>query len=213
MTHLAQKLIWAGYDVDGKRTLSFRVTEERDYANSDDDAVSLDGTGLIGLVHPAELSNAERSQWGEVLSDYEVVSPFPQLGRAVYSLEKGEEKKESIDRFHGLKLVAPTLVFTLEKLGWVRGVAMDGGCFTEHSKQFRAANVTAVIDYDGVVGMGYIDPNETLTLQSINFCSGMRNPSGYGWDKQDKMLTLGEVPPIVVSEVIADLHVLKSKSK
>lgn len=213
MTHLVQKAIWAGYDEKKKRTTTFRITEERDYASSDDESVSLAGVTSVGLVHPLELSDAERSRWGEVLSDYEIVSPFPQLGRAIYSLEKGEENKDSIERFHGLKLVAPTLVFTLEKLGWTRGVAMDGGCFTEHSKQFPAANVTAVVNYEGTVAMGYIDPNEILTLESICFCSGMRSPSGYGWDKSDKKLKLAEVPPVVCSEVVADLQVLKSKAK
>ena len=49
----------------------------------------------------------------------------------IYSLEKDEAKATELSRFKGLKLVAPTLVFTLEKLGWIRGAAMDGGvcCF------------------------------------------------------------------------------------
>ena len=32
--------------------------------------------------------------------------------------------------------------------------------FDEHSKQFLGAGVTAVIGYEGSVGMGYIDPDE-----------------------------------------------------
>lgn len=212
MTHLAQKLIWGGFDAQGKRVVTFRVTEERDFADPDDDAVKLDGAATVGVVHPLELTDAERERWGEVQGDYEVVSPFAQLGRAVYPLEAGEGKQNDLQRFHGLKLVAPTLVFTLEKLGWIRGAAMDGGCFDEHSKQFPAAGVTAVIGYEGTVGMGYIDPNEMLTLSSIHFCSGLRVPSGYGWDSKVKM-QLEQVPPIVISEVLADLQVLKSKAK
>ena len=40
----------------------------------------------------------------------------------------------------------------------------------------------------------------------------MRQPSGYGWDKKN-VLKLGKVPPVVMSEVLADLQVLKSKAK
>lgn len=212
MTHLAQKLIWTGFDAKGKRLVTFRVTEERDFANPDDDAVKLTGVTSVGVVHPLELTDAERARWGEVLGDYEIVAPFAQLGRAVYALEAGEDKLDDLTRFHDMQLVAPTLVFTLEKLNWLRGVAMDAGCFDEHSKQFPAADVTAVIRYEGTVGMGYIDPNEMLTVESVHFCPGMRPRSGYGWDSKKK-LALGKVPAIVISEVLADLQVLKSKEK
>ncbi|EMI16331.1 WGR domain-containing protein [Rhodopirellula maiorica SM1] len=184
MTHLVQKLIWGSFDAKGNRTGLFRVTEERDYADATDATISLDKAAQIGLMHPLDLTEAERSTWGEVLSDYEIITPFPQLGREVYSLEKGEEKTKQLARFTGLSLAAPTMVFTLEKLGWVRGVAMDAGCFDEHSKQFPSADVTAVVHYDGVVGMGYIDPDEMLKTESIHFCKGMRAPSGYGWGSE-----------------------------
>ena len=194
MTHLAQKLIWAGFDSKGKRLVTFRVTEERDFADPNDGAeVSLEGATAVGVVHPLDLTDAERERWGQVLGDYEVVAPFAQLGRAVYSLEPKEGEANELVRFRGMKLVAPTLVFTLEKLNWIRGMAMDGGCFDEHSKQFPAADVTAVIRYEGTVGMGYIDPNEMLTLSSIHFCAGMRARSGYGYDSKE-MLRLDRVP-------------------
>ena len=212
MTHLVQKLIWGGFDARGQRVVTFRVTEERDFADPDDNALQLDQVAAVGVVHPLELSDAERARWGEVLSDYEIAAPFPQLGRAVYALEPGEGSAEELPRFCELKLYAPTLVFTLEKLGWIRGEAMDGGCFDEHSKQFPAAGVTAVVGYDGNVSMGYIDANEMLTTKSIHFCAGMRAPSGYGWGSKAK-LTLDKVSPIVISEVIADLQVIKSKAK
>jgi hypothetical protein len=212
MTHLAQKLIWGGFDSAGNELKTFRVTEERDLADVDDSATDLSGVQQVGVVHSLELSDQQRAAWGQVLSDYEIVTPFAQLGREVYSLAPGEESQDQLTRFKGLQLVAPTLVFTLEKLGWTRGLAMDGGCFDEHSKQFPAAGVTAVVGYEGSVGMGYIDPNEMLTLESVVFCAGMRPPSGYGWD-QGKKLKLGKVPPIVISEVLADMQVLKGKAK
>jgi Domain of unknown function (DUF4132) len=218
MTHLAQKVIWAGFDTQGQRVTTFRVTEERDYADPEDNAVSLDNTATVGVVHSLEMMEAEREAWGQVLGDYEIVSPFPQLGRLAYALEPAEQSRNDIQRFNKLKLAAPTLVFGLEKLGWVRGVGMDAGCFDEHSKQFPAAGVTAVCCYTGSVGMGYIDPNELLEIEGVYFCSGMRPPSGYGgWhygtNSQDTRLPLKDVSPIVISEVLADLQVLKSKAK
>lgn len=212
MTHLVQKLLWGSFAPKGKLQKLFRVTEERDYADVADDTITLDSKNAIGVLHPLELSDSQRSAWGNIMSDYEIVAPFPQLGRDVYSIEKGLEKKTEIPEFAGIQLAAPTMVFTLEKFGWTRGEAMDAGCFDEHSKQFQAADVTAVIHYDGVVGMGYIDPDEMLKTESIHFCPGMRPPSGYGWGDKKK-LKLADVPDVVLSEVMADLHVLKSKAR
>ena len=158
------------------------------------------------------MNDKEKAAWGEIFSDYEIISPFPQLGRPVYELEAAEKKATELKRFHDIQLYAPTMVYTLEKLGWTRGVAMDAGCFDEHSKQFPAYDVTAVIGYDGVVGMGYIQPDETLTTDTIHFCKGMREPTGYRGDKSKKF-KLGQVSELVISEVLADLNVLQSKVK
>lgn len=213
MTHLAQKLIWATFDATGKKSSTFRITEEKDLANADDDSFEIPKEHVVGLAHPMELTEAELAQWGEVLSDYELVAPFPQLGREIYRLEAGEETQANWTRFSGVKLPAPTLVFALEKLGWLRGEAMDGGCFAEHSKEFPSANITAVVTYDGTVGMGYIDPNENLTLVDVFFVPGLHNRTDFNWMGNKNSIPLSQVSEIVISEVIADMALLKSKAK
>lgn len=212
MIHLTRKLIWCGFDEAGKRIMTFRVTEERDFADADDNAVSLAAAHQAGVVHPLDLSEAERSRWGEVMGDYELAAPFPQLGRAVYVLSPTEQQSGQISQFHDLEIPAPSLVYTLEKLGWLRGPTMDAGLFDEHSKYFPAADVTAVIGYEGPVGMGYIEPENMLVLKSAHFSRGSRQQFGDHWISESK-LRLGDVSPIVVSEVVADLQLLKSKAK
>ena len=217
VTHLVQKLLWAAYEPGQGgsrktplRTL-FRVTEERDYADAADETLTLPDDCEIAVPHALELSDAERSEWGQIFGDYELIEPFPQLGREVYELSADETKSDSLERFHGLALPAPTLVFGLEKLGYVRGEAMDAGCFDEESKQYPAANVTVVVQWEGAVGMGWIEASETLTVESVRFFAKMRKPSGYGWD-QDKPMPLSKVPPVVLSETIADLELLRTKA-
>ncbi len=213
MTHLVQPLVWAVYQ-DHSRGATFRVTEERDCADVRDEPLTLDErVETIGLVHPLELDESERAAWGQVLSDYELIPPFLQLGRPIHTLSDDEASQSELARYHGLKLVAPTLVFTLEKLGWIRGKALDGGGFFEHTKYFPSADVTAVVTYDGTVSMGYIDVDEILILETACFMRGRRAPS---WDvgvEQRDRLTLGKVSPIVISEIIADLEVLQSKAQ
>lgn len=210
MINLVRTVIWGVYDNQGKLSTTFRVTEEQDYADAEDKPFQIPPEAQVGIAHPLHVDAATARVWGELLGDYEIAAPFPQFGRAVYTLEPAELNTKALSRYKGTKIVAPTLVFTLEKFGWSRGFAMDGGCFDEHSKQFPAANVTAIVNYEGTVAMGYIDPNETLIVQDVIFVAGMRAPSGYGEDL-NKALQLSDVSPVVLSEVMADLTALSVK--
>ena len=60
-------------------------------------------------------------------------------------------KAKEIVRNEGFKVPAISLVGILERDGWTRGsTKLGGGGYCEHSKPFEAADVTAVIQYDGV---------------------------------------------------------------
>jgi predicted DNA-binding WGR domain protein len=211
MVHLTRMLVWAGYSEAGTFIKTFRVTEEGDYADETDSEVDLDQFSRIGIIHPLNLTGHSAGAWGELFSDYEIIPPFPQLGRAVYTLDQAELKSDTIARFVGMKFPAPTLVFTLEKFGWARGTPMDAGCFDEHSKQFPAADVTVVVTYDGIASMGYILPEEDLTITDIYFVKGMREPTGYA--HKEKKIALEKVDRVVISEVLYDLSSLAAKAK
>jgi predicted DNA-binding WGR domain protein len=212
MIHLTRNLIWCGFDEAGERTLTFRVTEERDFADVDDNAVSLTDAHTVAIVHPLYLSETERSRWGEVLGDYEITAPFPQLGRTVYSLSPDERQAERLAQFCDLQIPAPSLVFTLEKLGWIRGATSDAGLFDQHFRHFPAADLTAVVAYEGMVGMHYIEAENLLVVESVHFVEGCQQLAADPWAKVSK-LKLEEVPPIVISEIVADMQLLKSKAK
>src|SRR5262249_56531301 len=102
---------------------------------------------------------------------------------------------------------------TLEKLGWTRGHAGDGGCFDEHSKPFAAAGVTAVVQYENGIPMGAIADWEDQKLKHCYFDQGLTGPMVYrGWYAgTGRAAELKAVDPVVLSEVIADLTILTSK--
>ncbi|HEY3321630.1 MAG TPA: DUF4132 domain-containing protein [Planctomycetota bacterium] len=213
MINLARLLLWGGFDASGKLLGCFRVTDEQDFADVKDEPLTLKNFPQIGIVHPLEMADADKNAWGQVFADYNIIPPFPQLGRAVLRLEKDEEKQTEIARFSGVKLPAPTLVFGLEKMGWQRGAAQDAGMFYEHTKAFYAAQITAVVEYEGNVGMGYIDPNENLELKKCYFLKGLYNPQAYEYHSKEKALKLSGIGPIVISETLSDLQMLASKAK
>jgi hypothetical protein len=86
MGNLVRSLIWAGYDNSGQLLVTFRVTEDQTCADADDESLDLAGVTHMGIVHPAQLSENLRATWGEVMSDYEIMAPFRQLSRTVFSL-------------------------------------------------------------------------------------------------------------------------------
>ena len=184
MIHLTRSLIWCGFDEAGERILTFRVTEERDFADVDDNAVSLTDAHTVAIVHPLYLSETERSRWGEVLGDYEITAPFPQLGRTVYSLSPDERQADRLTQFCDLQIPAPSLVFTLEKLGWIRGATSDAGLFEQHFRHFPAADVTAVVAYEGMVGMHFIEAENLLVVEcrqaERGVCGGSKREGGGG---------------------------------
>ena len=171
----------------------------------------LDGIATVGVVHPLHLTDEQRSAWGEIFGDYEIIPPFPQLGRTVHRLEPEELRRKEIVRSKEIKVPAFTLVGILDRHGWSRGIPQDAGLFHEHSKPFEGANVTAVIQYAGIP-IGYMEDvggpgSGAMFLRAGDLHAGDRTPS------TRHAVPLGEVDPVVISEVLGTLGVLASKGK
>ncbi len=210
MTHLAQTLLWGGYDAQGRLAGTFRLTSEQDFADLKDNVCTIDHFAAVGVVHPAHLSDEEKAAWGEIFADYELIPPFEQLTRRVYTLEPGEEEQLALTRFNHVTLEPRTMIGILERLDWTRGAVWDAGWVHEHLKAFVHANVTAVLQYKEGYSVGYLEGADYQTLDGCYFVPRIVPPE-YLWQTKEK-LRLGEVDPVVISEVLRDLHVLASKS-
>jgi hypothetical protein len=210
MINLVRLVLWGGYDAAGKLVSTFRITEERDYADVKESTYHLEGIATVGVVHPLHLGEAQRSAWGEIFADYALIPPFPQLGRKVHRLEPKELTTRGIVRNQGIKVPAVTLVGILERHGWNRGVPWAAGLVLAHSKPYDGANVTAVIQYDGI-RIGDVLDCPDQEVQKCFFVSGLHRPG----DDPDRLsaLPLGQVDPVVISEVLTTLAELASKGK
>ena len=209
MTHLVRLLVWGGYDQGGRLAATFRVTEDQTYADQHDEDCTLEGLATVGIVHPAHLSEDGRAAWGQLLSDYQIIPPFPQLGRPVHMLAGGEAAAREITRFTERWVPVELLLGILKRLGWDRGSPEDGGSFHGHSKPYHEANITAVIEYE-TVQAGTIFAFEAAIGRCF-FVPGIYTP-GMCPDHRDALL-LGEVDPGVLSEVLGDLHVVAGKAQ
>jgi Domain of unknown function (DUF4132) len=228
MNHIAQLLIWAGFDNNGKLIKTFRVSEDRTLADVNEEAFSLEGLAQVGIAHPLLLEETELSAWGELASDYAIIPPFAQLGRPVYSLQPAEREAEEITRFKDIDIPIITLVHTLENLGWQRGDLHGSGYYSDycvHLKYFPANNITAIVgEYERVyvqinLQISNGDDKKREKIDGCCFVKGYpKNTSNYpiashGARKEYEgtILPLGQVDALVISEVLKDLYTVSSK--
>lgn len=211
--HLTRLLVLgAWHGDDGPRT--FRLTEEGDLADAQDEPFELDDGDRVTVVHPLQLSDEERAAWGEMLADYEIVPPFPQLGRSIHDLEPDELDERDLKRYAKAKVPAVTLVGILERTGWLRGPALDNGIFSVHTRPFEHADVTAVVEYEGIP-MGYMVDWDDQAIEHCYVVKGTVEPDWH-WDTRRALknaLRWRDVDPIVRSEVLGSLNALASKAR
>ena len=210
MQLLVRLLVWEA--ASGNRRATFRVTEDGTYADQSDETFDLAAGDWahIGIVHPLNLSDDEKAAWGEVMSDYEMVPPFAQLGRAIYSLQSDETGVE-ITRFARTEIAPETLNFGLEKLDWQVGGLHDHGDYYEHLKTFEAAGVRACAQYEPGLFKGWREGWEPQKVVRLFFL-----PEDYArkeWDNSDAKaaLPLREVDAVAVSEALKDLSELAAR--
>ena len=96
-----------------------------------------------------------------------------------------------------------------ERLGWQRGSVCDGGGIPSYWKSFPASGCDTFLAVEGMyIGM---DMYTSVKLQDLFFVRGgsvevgsytYDDPQG---DDDPRVLTFGQVPPIVFSEVMGDL--------
>jgi predicted DNA-binding WGR domain protein len=207
MVNIARQLVFAVFDETGKITQSFRITDDQTLADQNDDPIALSSIGQIGVAHPAHLDDATKEAWGQVLSDYEIIPPFQQLGRTIFRPEPEDVEKTEITRYRGPKAPGIVMYGMLERSHWLRDIPADGGGFSQHSKHFPSANLTAFIQYSGM-SIGYYD--EPQELESVYFVPGHVKPDWWGDHKN--RLKIEEVDGVVLSEVLRLANAIVSKA-
>lgn len=209
MVNLARSLVWGAYDAEAGLLATFRLAEDGSYADAEDEAWTPGSdVASLGIPHPLHLPEEARAPWGERLSDYEIVQPFPQIGRPVYQVDTAETGQVEATRFTGIPCLGIALVDGLERRGWLRGPTMDRGCFYTYLREFPAAGITAHVEYSP--GMSILDFRGAGT-QEIEKCWFARGAgeAGRQWDAE--RLSLADVEPVAFSETMLDLAMLTSR--
>lgn len=197
LIHLVRRLIWGVYTENGARTNAFRVAEDSSFADGQDNAFTLPDDAYVGIVHPLELSDAERASFGQILGDYNIVQPFPQIGRDTYAPTPKEAQSSTIERRR--KEFAPLGKFLgLVEKGWRKGAPQDAGWIWDMDKKL-AGGFEATLDLPTGIAADMQMTEQKQEIGTIHVSHKAR-----------EKVTLADLPAVVFSELVRDIVQLGS---
>ncbi len=206
----AIRLIWGAFDENGALLFTFRCNEDQTLINMEYDEIDLDESHKIGIVHPMSLDAETIAHWSESLLESDVTTIFPQLLRPVILMDEADKTLKMSKKFRGVKYNGYGFMSKMEKTGWYKGSIGDGGSITSFYKEFSSLGIMAMIDQNGILAIGYYEDDAELgnlyfvKNKSVKFGSyTYDDPSD---ENDSRLVSFGDVPPIVYSEVMADLQ-------
>ncbi len=201
MRRLTERIVWEGLDADGVLVTGFRATPEGEYIDAEDNPIDPGKSASVRIAHGATMRQEDATAWVAHLQDYEVTPLFVQFGRELKQLESKQQEKILIEDRKGWVLESFQLRGIASKLGYERGMAEDGGWFIEYRKEFNGAGLTAVIEFTGNV---LPEENRPVALLSLGFEKNSK--------RMKRMVKLGEVPKVLLSECWNDFHAMAGKA-
>lgn len=159
-------------------------------------------TVRVRPIHPLELPPTQLQTWQHRFADYQIVSPFQQLDRAVFRMADAPAELKQFTSFPHDRLDVKSVVFALEHRGWIRGDSGDGGLVTRHCREFRGSELVACLEYTPGAFLGDLLASGVQTLTQL-YVVRLGDPVC-----ATRALPLPETPAIVLSEILRDIHAL-----
>lgn len=196
--HLVRRLVWitdAG--------ASFRLAEDRTLADPSDDGFTLPDDALVRVAHAVDLRDTAAA-WGEVFADYEILQPFPQLGRPIHLPESTGGLLPQLKEYCATPYPIGRIL-GLTKKGWVRGTPQDAGVECWITRPFPDGGAL-VASLDPGIAVGAVD-----VFPEVGFSDVWFSPSGHGgWSAPRNAPATYEIDPITLSELLSELESLRS---
>jgi hypothetical protein len=208
---LATRLIWGAYDESGGLLRTFRL-----YPNG----LTADHSGAleefaapataVGLVHRLDLEEKSASAWVAHLRRFKVKPLFKQVDRSVHALDPLHGNRKELRLVEELGITAGKLRADLLRCGWSLGSTGDGGWIQCMFRKFPARDIEVYLPVGELHATSSKDDN--VVLGSAFFARGTKGKRAYR-DRMDEAeaITFNEVPPVIYSEIMADLNSLTEK--
>jgi hypothetical protein len=200
LREVAAGLVWGVYRAGHGLVDTFRVTEDRTFADASDapfDVLPVHDEEIvhqeIGVVHPAELDDKAIAAWADVLFNYRIVPVFEQLSWPVVRLTEEKHAATELRRFSNM-VVTPALLSTL----WTwRQVPMTTTAYEKRlDRKHDGAPLRALLLLESR-GSGHLFAQIVRTIRVQHFAE-LSNDDQH-W------LTWSEVDPVSASEMLFEL--------
>ncbi|MDX8140677.1 DUF4132 domain-containing protein [Lentzea sp. BCCO 10_0061] len=196
--HLVRRLVW----ITDEGT-SFRLAEDRTLADEHDDEFTLSESTAVRVAHAVDLREASAA-WGEVFADYEILQPFPQLGRPVHLLGAAGDLLPRAKKYCDTPYPIGKIL-GLTKKGWVRGTPQDAGVECWITRPFPDGGAL-VARLEPGIAVGAMD-----VFPEVGFSDMWFSRNGHGaWSAPADAPATYEIDPITVSELLSELESLQS---
>ncbi|MDI6103544.1 DUF4132 domain-containing protein [Actinoplanes sp. NEAU-A12] len=193
LRHLVRRLVWVRFDDAGRPAGGLRLAEDHSLAGVTDDTVTLGDTEQVGIAHPLHLGG-DLAAWGEIFADYEILQPFPQLGRGVEPLTPARAAA-----FVGRTAPSTTLL-GLERRGWRRGAPQDGGVQGWFERDVPGG-LHLVLALDPGIAVGAVDVLGDQTVEAL----WVAPSTEHHWFRKDQADRVDELDPITAAETLREL--------
>jgi len=190
-------LVWGQRDGNAL-AVTFTVDEEDALRDATDEPVTLDPRKRVCLVHPAELTAAERAAWGEHLAEHRRLPSFAQLARPVRSVDAADLDGDTLRGFPRAPTPAGALRATLHQSGWRPGEPDERVRVRHFVKTFARTGLHAVLVVEPGLG-------RDATEQTPREAFFLREPPGGVTFEAAPRVPLRDVSEVARSEVLHDL--------
>jgi len=190
---LAARLLWSVLDGANRPVAACRIAEDGTLADADDDLFEPPAGAQFAIAHPVRLPAPLREAFARQFADYEILQPFPQLAREVFTLAPGEAEATALTRVDGRDVATGAVIGLLEQ-GWLRGPAEDGGMIGCVQRPLGADGLNAwlMLSPGMFVQRLYSEPRQELGHVHLTDASGAAVP-------------FGRLDPLPCSELLRDL--------
>ncbi|OLT10094.1 hypothetical protein BJF79_05065 [Actinomadura sp. CNU-125] len=183
---------------------AFRVDEDGSFATVGYETHTLPAGASIGVAHPLHL---DVPAWTHVFADCEILQPFPQLARPVAAPREDERDARRLARLEG-GTTSFGAVLGLARRNWERAAPLhsggEPGVFRRIGEKLHIA-----VELDPGIAAGAPGGSPEQRIRRVQVVTDL---DAWWWDDADAedpdAPRLGDLDPVLVSEVLIDLATL-----
>jgi hypothetical protein len=199
---IARRLLWGSYDTANRLVQALRVAEDGSLADVHDTTVTVGGDTPLGIVHPAELGD-ELAGWAQIVADYEILQPFPQVNRPVVALGAAQRAATGLV---GFGPVQPDAVEALIRGRWGGNGYETGDSVHTQLRHALPGGLTLLAElHPGVPTSTYLTPAVEQRVTEIWLDSSESDH----WQRE-RRTPMGLADPAALSELLVELYALRS---